>query len=99
MYEENVRFISHECYSLGDESRIIMLSHHLPSFKQIHSFYKDKSICFGYASNLEDMMKKPMVAWLHGHTHYPIKNMINGVEINCNPCARGIYTDKVFTLD
>lgn len=50
---------------------IVVLSHHLPSLKWIHPEFAKSRVNWCYASNCEELLRAPVIAWLCGHTHYP----------------------------
>ena len=74
----------------------MIVSHHAPSFKSLHPDYingdpesldnRTRYINAGYASNLDDFIKKYDIDfWLHGHIHYKHDYILNGTRILCNP--------------
>jgi len=73
---------------------IIMITHHLPSFKLIHSDfltdkYKNYNQCF--ASNCDQYFKDPIKIWIFGHTHKECEAEINNIKFLCNPVG---YPDE-----
>jgi predicted phosphodiesterase len=73
---------------------IIMITHHLPSFKLIHSDfltdkYKNYNQCF--ASNCDQYFKDPIKIWIFGHTHKECDAEINNIKFLCNPVG---YPDE-----
>lgn len=68
------------------EKKIIIVTHHLPSFQCIEKKYYDPLYNKAYASNLEHILGKDNVKmWIHGHTHCSIDKDINGTRVICNP--------------
>jgi predicted phosphodiesterase len=65
--------------------KIVMMTHHLPSFNLIDEkhTYSDTN-CF-YASKCDAYFVKPIKAWIYGHTHTPNKTLINNIQFVCNP--------------
>ena len=86
-------------------ARLIVLTHHLPSFKLVHPHYVTSPINSAYATELEnDCLRRPVSLWVCGHTHYFRRVTINGVPCIVNPsgyvdeetgCQRGM----VYTLE
>lgn len=74
---------------LHRDKTILVLTHHLPSFKMIHEKYKDSQINDGFASHLDDIMNthSNIKYWLCGHTHSAIHIRINQTECITNPCG------------
>ena len=67
------------------QAKIVMITHHLPSFNLIdekHAF--SDTNCF-YASNCDKYFVEPIKAWIYGHTHTPNKTVINNIKFVCNP--------------
>ena len=55
----------------GDGKRVVVLTHHAPSFHGTCAPQHDgSSIAAGFCSNLEGLLRPPVVAWLFGHTHW-----------------------------
>jgi hypothetical protein len=72
-------------------SPVIVLSHHLPTFKMIVSKYKTNkfnSTRDFFASNLDHLIKDPVKIWLCGHSHCTtqinINNVICGINTNAS---------------
>lgn len=65
----------------------IVLSHHAPSAKSIHSkFINDYKSNGLYFSDLEGIIEKNRItAWLHGHIHENKEYYIGETLIHCNP--------------
>jgi len=70
---------------LKETKPVIMMTHHLPSFKLIHEQYKDNGLNFFYASECDKYFVEPIKAWIYGHTHTPSLNIINNIQFACNP--------------
>ena len=64
---------------------IIVVTHHLPSFKGIAPHYKDATNNSAYASNLDYLFDGPVIGWAGGHVHYPQSVQINGRFLHINP--------------
>lgn len=48
---------------------VVVLTHHAPSFKSIHRRYATSLVTCAFVTDLERLMRPPVVLWLHGHTH------------------------------
>ncbi len=66
------------------ETKIIVITHHLPSYRFIDSKYKKSTVNSAFASQSEDLFTFKG-SWVFGHTHTRIN--INDTDINfiCNP--------------
>lgn len=67
--------------------KVIILSHHMPSFKMISPQYKDSDINCAFATDLDYLMWKNnnIKFWLCGHTHSTMKVKINKCICMTNP--------------
>lgn len=68
-------------------NNIIILSHHLPSYKLIiPKYYSDKYLPMQnrYANNLDYLIKQPINAWLCGHSHCQFETYINNIYCGIN---------------
>jgi len=63
---------------------IVVLTHYLPSYKLIIPKYHGYKTKFQYASNLDHLIKRPVKAWLCGHSHCQLEKYINGVYCGIN---------------
>lgn len=84
MFRENVNFIE-DSISQNLNKKIIVLTHHCPSYQYIAEKFKHYNNNYAFASNLDYLLKDPVCAWLAGHTHGNIHKIINNVicSINC----------------
>jgi predicted phosphohydrolase len=69
--------------------KIIMLSHHLPSFKCVVDKYKGSDINYAFASNLDHIIENNsnIKYWFYGHTHFTTQLTINNTICASNPCG------------
>jgi len=73
------------------DKKIIIVSHHAPSYQSISPNYRFSSINHCFVSNLDDfILNNPnIVRFYHGHTHTKLDYTIGNCKVICN--ARG-YT-------
>lgn len=73
-----------EFVKVNDETNIIMMTHHCPSFKCSKEF---NTISPGYCSSLEDfILDNPNIkAWVCGHTHHKFDFMVGDCRVVSNP--------------
>ena len=65
--------------------KIVMMTHHLPSFKLIDEKHALSDFNYFYASNCDKYFVEPIKAWIYGHTHTPNQTIINNIKFACNP--------------
>jgi len=72
----------------------VVITHHAPSRKSIHSRFADSLINAGFVSDAERLIDGSRVRlWIHGHTHDSFDYSVNGTRVLCNP--RGYARDGV----
>lgn len=106
MFEKTLSVIDEVCKQFPDK-KIVVLTHHAPSFKSIDEAYVNSEVNHCYASNLEDfILDRPNIkAWCHGHVHCHKDYMIGNCRVMCNPRGYERYhennefnTDFVFEV-
>ena len=66
--------------------KIVMVSHHSPSFKGVSSKYANSNINVAFHSDvINKFVGFDIAYWIHGHTHDPLDYDYNGINILCNP--------------
>jgi predicted phosphodiesterase len=74
--------------------KILVMTHHAPSFMSLSPSFAADPLNHCYASHLEGLMNtyKPKL-WVHGHTHFSSDYQIGNTRIVCNP--RGYHPDSI----
>lgn len=78
-----------------DNTKVVVCTHHAPSFLSISDRYKDDTLMNGgYASDLSEfIIDHPKVrAWTHGHMHQCFDYTIGDTRVMCNP--RGYHNEN-----
>ena len=69
-----------------EERPVVVVTHHLPSFQLVAARFAGAGrINAAFASNVEELMKPPVRAWIAGHTHVGVNAHIGGVHLAVNP--------------
>ena len=86
--------------------KIIMVTHHAPSFQSVNEEYKtDYHMNGGFVSNLDEfIINHPQIKlWIHGHTHNSFNYDIGSTKVICNPMGypkranlRTVFENKEF---
>jgi predicted phosphodiesterase len=63
----------------------VVATHHLPHLRSIHPKYQASDLNPGFASDLSNLMGRPVSLWIHGHTHESFDYVANSTRIVCNP--------------
>lgn len=71
--------------ALSSHRQMVVLTHHLPSFRSLSVNEGDSVVNMGYASELDDLLKYPIVLWIHGHSHHSVDWWNNQTHIISNP--------------
>lgn len=66
---------------------VVVITHHLPSYKSVTDRWKDCSVIDSFAStDLDHIIHNPKVAmWIHGHTHDSLDYYDSNTRVICNP--------------
>jgi len=68
------------------DKKVVVVSHHLPSYKSVPEEFKEDELNGAYASELfEDIINANPQLWIHGHTHSSMDYSIGNTRIVCNP--------------
>jgi len=78
-----------EIVELNNDLKVVVITHHAPSFQSIHGRHVGDNASPAYASNLEEfILDNPNIkVWLHGHTHHSCKYQIGETKILSNQCG------------
>lgn len=68
----------------NSHQQIIVLTHHLPSYRLIIPKYQNHPNKHRYATNLDYLIKPPISAWLCGHSHCQFETKINNIYCGIN---------------
>src|SRR6185437_14480181 len=88
MHLEQVSWIRER---LADEFNgpTILVTHHLPHPRSIHRKYRGSALNPAFASDLSHLVRAPVAAWIHGHTHESCDYFEEGTRVVCNPRGYG----------
>jgi Icc-related predicted phosphoesterase len=62
---------------------VIVVTHHLPSLKWCQTYKNENNT--GYATDLDYLIQKPVIAWVCGHSHEAKVELINDIPVILNP--------------
>ena len=95
LHNESRKFIEQVC-SKNPDKKIIVITHHSPSYKSVPPQHKTSLYTPAFASNLEDIIEKyeNIKFWCHGHMHESCDYMMHGTRIICNP--KGYFHENPF---
>ena len=77
--------ISESAHKFKDK-KLIVVSHHLPSYQVIAEGFRDSRLNGAYASDLDEYMQEINASvWIHGHSHQPADMMIGKTRVIRKP--------------
>ncbi len=98
MHENNKIYINGAIEEANNlNKKVIMITHHLPSYKLNHpkyARYYRYHQCF--SSHSDNLIRDPVKLWIFGHTHSNIEMNINNIPCVCNPLG---YPDENNDID
>ena len=86
MYIEHKRSLEKELEA-WPTAKIIIVTHHMPSYTLINPRYKNDPLNCAFASDCEELMRSNVCVWIYGHTHNVAKILMGNTLTAVN--ARG----------
>jgi predicted phosphohydrolase len=90
IFKINVFYLEYELKK-HKEDKVVVITHHAPSYQSIHPKYNSHGLNGGFASDLNWLIESnPQIRyWFHGHTHTSFNYLIGETRIVCNPKGYG----------
>ena len=87
LHNKSVAWLLATLKQTAPEQPIIVLTHHLPTYRAIHPSYGDSPYNFLFASHLDNIFKEHsnISCWFAGHTHKDVDMYINNTRLVINP--------------
>ena len=89
MMEEHMKSLEYFRFVCSENrnKKIIVVSHHAPSYKSAHPYFIGHETNYAYSSDLSEFIldNENIKFWIHGHVHAPFDYMIGDTNILCNP--------------
>ncbi len=84
-FERNLAFIE-KAVSESDAEKIVVVTHHLPTFAAIDGRHKGDVLNAEYATELGNYIADSRItAWIYGHSHHSIDMTIGNTRLVSNP--------------
>jgi predicted phosphohydrolase len=106
MFFNNYKFIKDNVNNNennNDIKHIIIITHHLPSYKCIDEKYKYSNYTSWFASNCEEIMNMELNTkikyWFCGHTHSNVNITINSTQIIANPIGYPTFSKNKINFE
>jgi len=79
-----------------DNSRTVVVTHYLPSWKSVAPRYAQDPTSAGFATDLAALIEETQPAlWIHGHTHDSFDYTIGRTRVVCNPAGYPSLTGRL----
>jgi predicted phosphodiesterase len=91
-------------YWESQNTDVVVVTHHMPSFSLISPRYRGDPLNFCFASNCESLMRPNVKAWIYGHTHNASSGMLGQTFVACNAhgypgeSVPGFQTDRCLEI-
>ena len=93
-FERNLAFIKHSV-SESDAEKIVVVTHHLPTFAAIEDRHKGRVLNAAYATELGNYITSSRItAWIYGHSHHSTDLMIGNTHLISNPLGYVFYGEN-----
>jgi len=93
LHNDARNFIEEICFT-KPESKIIVITHHIPSMQCVHPKYGKGLLNHSFASDLDEIIRgsNNMYLWLYGHSHSTFNMLIGDCLVANNP--KGYYDEN-----
>lgn len=84
---------------------VIVISHHLPTYKLIDRKYLTSPVNVAFASECSELLTCPVRAWIAGHTHTASQAVVDRIQLGVNPrgypgeAGTGYSHERCFDVD
>ena len=85
-FNNSINYIKDICEKFKN-SKIVVVTHFVPSIKGIENMYKHDLVTPAYATSLDQfILDRPNIKlWVNGHTHHQCEYSIGDTKVICNP--------------
>lgn len=91
LHEKHVNWLKSEIEQIKTNKKLIVVTHHLPTFKLIDDMYKNSNLNHAFANTDCDDLFKSVDYWVCGHTHIYANIVIDDCTLIVNPIG---YPDE-----
>lgn len=87
LHEQSCEFLTRELDKLkGSSSKVVVMTHHLPSERMIHNKYKGHPLTPLFANQMDDLFDRyKMDVWICGHSHSDMQTTIGHTRVVLHP--------------
>lgn len=79
----------------------VVVTHHAPTQATADPKYKTDVLNAAFHSHLDNLVRPPVLAWIHGHSHYSCRRQVNGIPVlvNTHGYPGELHEDPAFRWD
>lgn len=82
----------------ASERSLLVVTHHAPTMATLNPQYASSLSNAAFHNSFDELVRPPVKAWIHGHTHHSCQAVINGIPVLSN--QRGYPSDTcIFAWD
>lgn len=74
-------------------SKVIVVTHYLPTKTMLEEEYHNDRLQSCYYSNMDEAIRKPILLWICGHSHRSVTYLVNDILVTMN--ARGSKQNEI----
>lgn len=63
---------------------LLVVTHHSPTMRTLHPRFALDLSTASFNNDFDELIRPPVVAWIHGHTHHSCDAIVNGVRVVSN---------------
>lgn len=84
-HKNSVRWLR-EQFKIFRGRKIVVVTHHAPSWRSVAPEYQEDALSAAYASHLDELVEASgALLWIHGHSHVQMDYMIGHTRVIANP--------------
>lgn len=102
LHQESVEFLK-TALEKNKDKKVIVCTHHAPTYNGTSAKeYEYSCITSAFASDLDYLIYRPVVAWVAAHSHHSYNQIINGIQVCSNQLGypgEGVKFDPGFYIE
>ena len=68
----------------AETGKLVVVTHNAPTMRTMSPQYQGDLGTALFHNNFEDLIRPPVVAWIHGHSHHNARILVNGIPVVSN---------------
>ena len=84
----------------SEAERVVVVTHHLPSYAVVAPLYKDSPLNSAFATELGDFIADSRIdTWIFGHSHANAETIVGNTRLVCNQLGYVYYREHLNGFD